>query len=88
MKWQRKVGAPKTGETFQELYDRARILEQHERQYAESTAARSDGTRKGDRNQRVGEGGGNRGKKLPPTERKKGELWKSFIDYAPNQSPS
>ena len=70
VKWQRKVGAPKTGETFQELYDRARILEQHERQYAESAAARLDGTRKGDRNQRV-EGGGHRGKKLPPTEKNK-----------------
>ena len=32
-KWQRKLGAPKPSETFQELYDRARTLEQHEKQY-------------------------------------------------------
>ena len=29
----RKLGAPKTSETFQELYDRARTQEQHEKQY-------------------------------------------------------
>ena len=32
-KWQRKLGAPKPSETFQELYDHARTLEQHEKQY-------------------------------------------------------
>ena len=32
-KWQRKLGAPKSSETFQELYDHARTLEQHEKQY-------------------------------------------------------
>ena len=48
VKWQRKLAAPKTGETFQEFYDRARVLEQHEKQYAESAASR-DGTRKNDR---------------------------------------
>lgn len=37
VKWQKKLGAPKTGETFQELYDRARVAEQHERQYAEQS---------------------------------------------------
>ena len=42
-RWQRKLGAPKPSETFHELYDRARMLEQHERQYAESAAARTDG---------------------------------------------
>ena len=30
---ERKLGAPKTSETFQELYDRVRTLEQHEKQY-------------------------------------------------------
>ena len=39
-----------------DLYDRARILEQHESQYAESAALRLDGTRKGDQNQCVGDG--------------------------------
>ena len=48
MKWQRKLAAPKTWETFQELYDRARVLEQHEKQCAESAASR-DGTRKNNR---------------------------------------
>jgi len=33
VRWQRKLGAPKTNESFKELYDRARILEQHEKQY-------------------------------------------------------
>ena len=41
VKWQRKLGAPKTGETFQELFNRARVLEQHEKQYQESAAFRS-----------------------------------------------
>lgn len=32
-KWQRKLGAPKTTETFEELYARARTLERHDQQY-------------------------------------------------------
>ena len=32
-KWQRKLGAPKVGESFQELYERARTSEQHDQQY-------------------------------------------------------
>ena len=47
VKWQRKLGAPKPSETFQELYDRARVLERHERQYAESAASRGEITKKG-----------------------------------------
>ena len=39
-KWQRKLGAPKPGETFYELYDRARTLERHEQQYNATAAAR------------------------------------------------
>ena len=38
MNWQRKLGAPKPSETFQELFNRARVLEQ---QYQESAASRS-----------------------------------------------
>ena len=38
-KWQRKLGAPKPGETFGELYDRARTLERHEKQFSETAAA-------------------------------------------------
>ena len=38
-KWQRKLGAPKLEESFTELYDRARMLEQHEKQYQASAQA-------------------------------------------------
>ena len=41
-KWQRKLGAPKPEETFQGFYDRARMLEIHELQYATSANARKD----------------------------------------------
>ena len=41
-KWQRKLGAPKTGETFSELYDRARMLGKHELQYVASAAVRKE----------------------------------------------
>ena len=39
-KWQRKLGAPKPNETFSELYDRARTLERHDKQFTESAAGR------------------------------------------------
>ena len=39
---ERKVGAPKTGETFNELYDRARTVERQEKQISASAAARGD----------------------------------------------
>ena len=42
VKWQRKLEAPKPGETFHELYNRARMMEQYERQYAASAATHSD----------------------------------------------
>ena len=32
-KWQRKLGAPKVGESFNELYERARTCERHDKQY-------------------------------------------------------
>lgn len=35
-KWQRKLGAPKATETFEELYARARTLECHEQQFGAS----------------------------------------------------
>ena len=38
-KWQRKLGAPKLGESFSELYDRARTLERHEKQFSEVTVS-------------------------------------------------
>lgn len=42
VKWQRKLEAPRPTESFNELYDRARMLERHEKQYAASAAARGD----------------------------------------------
>ena len=41
VKWQRKIGAPKPDESFQDLYDRARLLEQYEKQYSDSVAVRN-----------------------------------------------
>ena len=41
VKWQRKLGAPKPEESFYALYDRARMLETHEKQY--SSGSRLDG---------------------------------------------
>ena len=37
-KWQRKLAAPKASETFNELYDRARTLEKHEKQISATAA--------------------------------------------------
>ena len=39
MKWQRKLSPPKTSKSFYEFYDRARALEEQERQYAVSAGA-------------------------------------------------
>ena len=44
VKWQRKLESPRPTESFSELYDRARMLERHEKQYAASAAARGDTT--------------------------------------------
>ena len=41
VRWQRKLEAPKPGETFHELYNRAQMMEQYEKQYAASAAAHS-----------------------------------------------
>ena len=53
VKWQRKLSAPKPQETFRELYDRARTLEQHEKQYAASAASKSDSHRSGKKNEQT-----------------------------------
>ena len=42
VRWQRKLEAPKPAESFKELYDRARIVEQHEKQYTAAAAARGE----------------------------------------------
>ena len=41
-KWPRKLVAPKSEETFSELYDRVRMLEKHELQYVASAAVSKD----------------------------------------------
>ena len=41
VKWQRKLGAPKADESFQDLFTRARVLEEHERQYTLSAETRN-----------------------------------------------
>ena len=41
-KWQRKLAAPKPNETFNELYDRARTLEKHEKQISATAAIKGD----------------------------------------------
>ena len=49
MKWQRKLGPPKASESFYELYDRARALEEQEKQYdASSVIHQSDNSRRSD----------------------------------------
>ena len=39
-KWQRKLGAPKPGESFNDLYDRARTLERHDKQFLTAAAGK------------------------------------------------
>ena len=41
-RWQRKPNAPRTDETFEQLFERARMLEQHEKQFSASAACRSE----------------------------------------------
>ena len=43
-KWQKKLGAPKSSDSFGDLYDRARTLERHEKQFADSAAGRKKST--------------------------------------------
>ena len=41
-RWQRKLNAPKPDETFGQLFERARMLEQHEKQFTASAASRGE----------------------------------------------
>lgn len=41
VKWQRKLGPPKADESFSDLYTRARLLEEYEKQYAASADSRN-----------------------------------------------
>ena len=56
-KWQKKLGAPKIGEKYSDLYDRARIAERHELQYRASALAREKSVNGGSSDvQRAGSG--------------------------------
>ena len=46
-KWQRKLGAPKIEESFEELYSRARMMECRDQQYSEAAEERRDVGQKG-----------------------------------------
>ena len=46
-KWQRKLGAPKPDESFEELYSRARTLECHDKQYNQSAEAKGTPNKRG-----------------------------------------
>ena len=72
VKWKRKLGAPKTDESFKDLYDRARILEQHEEEYAESAANRGGGEsqKRGERTLRSMDKSGSGGRVLAPSVKK------------------
>ena len=41
-RWQRKLNAPKHDETFAQLFERARMLEQHEKQFTASATSRGE----------------------------------------------
>ena len=41
MKWQRKLGSPIPEETFHDLFARARMLEEYEKQFAASANVHS-----------------------------------------------
>ena len=53
MKWQRKLGSPKPEETFHDLFTRARMLEECEKQFAASANVRSSENQKKPFNDRV-----------------------------------
>ena len=48
-RWQRKLNAPRADESFAQLYERARMLEQHEKQFTASAAYRSEPSTKRNR---------------------------------------
>ena len=75
MKLQRKLGSPKPAETFYKLYDRVRMLEQHEKQYAISAAARPDGPKKNDRGQKTTPTAGHSQKAELPASLKPMQQW-------------
>ena len=45
-RWQRKLNAPHPDETFTQLFERARMTEQHEKQFIASTACRTETSNK------------------------------------------
>ena len=49
-KWQRKLGAPKAEETFEDLFNRARTVEKRDEQYSQSAADKPDNRKKSSTN--------------------------------------
>ena len=47
VKWQRKLGPPKPDESFHDLYTRARLVEEYEKQYAASAESRNTNPSRG-----------------------------------------
>ena len=66
-KWQRKLGAPKIDEKFNDLYDRARVIERREKQYLASASARSEGKDK-KRDQGAKQSNGSSNESVSPKE--------------------
>ena len=50
-KWQRKMGAHKADETFEDLFKRAHTVEKHDEQYSQSAADKSDDHKKSSSNE-------------------------------------
>ena len=46
LRWQRKLGAPKVDENFDELFNHARMTERREQQYCEAAEERKDSQQK------------------------------------------
>ena len=66
-RWQRKLNAPRPDETFPQLFERARMLEQHEKQFTASAACRTETPSK--KSKPSAQAGGSR----PPTTSQKSQ---------------
>ena len=67
-RWQRKLGAPKVDESFDELFNRARTTERREQQYCEAAEERKDSQQKSKRVEKA------------PTQPRKGQAAKASAD--------
>ena len=72
-RWQRKLGAPHPDETFHQLFERARMFEQHEKQYTEAAATRGDKKSGSSKLQQTGVTSGSRPLQQKPKQTKPAE---------------